>query len=360
MINDINSIVNSGKLPPVLLIFGEEEFLIEEALNSIIKLSVTNEFDKYNFDKLDARESDLKSILDIASSYPMMGDKRTVIVNHFDELFSGRTSKKIVENSPLTRYLNSPVESTFLILIANYDGINGLNEMLNNPSKKSQGEKLRTSAKYPYGLILEKHKWLEFPKIYESSYPRWIESRVKSLGKTISNDALEALITQTSASLRELANETDKLVIYSGPRKEIIIDDVLALTGSTRVYNVFELQKAIGRRDVKLSVNIIEKMLSSDRQEMLIITMLTRYFSILWKLSEEQKKVSNQYELAKSVGVSAYFLPEYKQALTLYGAANVENAFFALCEADTMLKSGTSSRMMIMNKLIYDIIDGKR
>ena len=121
---------------------------------------------------------------------------------------------------------------------------------------------------------------------------------------------------------------------------------------------------ASGRRKTKTTrVGICwactRKALSTDRQEMLIIVMLTRYFSVLWKLLEIPRAGKNNFQIAGTVGVSPFFVPEYLAAIKRYKPEELNNAFHALLEADTQIKSTSGSSMYIMQKMMISIIEGK-
>ena len=98
-------------------------------------------------------------------------------------------------------------------------------------------------------------------------------------------------------------------------------------------------------------------MLAADRQEMLIITMLTRFFTVLWKLSDEPATGKNHFQLAGAVGINPYFVAEYLSALKKYKPEELDRAFIALAEADSQLKSTGGSSIMILQKMLLSIID---
>lgn len=358
MIDKIDGIFKKERLPAVLLLFGEEDFLLEDSLKRLIKKLETSSKPTFSIDIFDGADISQNDLVSVCASYPMLTDYRAVTVRHFDKMFSGRTGKKQEEKSALAKYLKNPSESAILILEADEDSLNGLAAMHRGSAQKEKAEKKISSAKFPYNIILANHEWLEFPKVYESDFASFITSRFKREGKTISEEAIELLIAQTPPSLRDLASEIDKLCLFVGDKNTVTVDDVHSLVGATRNYNVFELQKAVGERNIKKSLNIVEKMLIADRQEMLIITMLTRYFVALWKLYEEKQKNSNQYKLAASAGVNPYFVNEYLEALKKYNAKELDNALSALCQADYKLKSSSSNSLLIMQTMLLRIIDG--
>lgn len=346
MIESIDEIIKSGNTPSVLLMFGEEELLIEESLHRLIKHLCPTENDLYNFDSVSADEVTQDVAANICAAFPMMGDRRVVVVKNFDKYFSGR-AKKADKASPMTRYILNPSPSTVLILIAELDGYSG---------KQKDKSKKFESAKPPFNTIFEKHEWIEFSKIYESNYSSWVVQRVKKAGKLISPEAAELLVAQNPPSLRDLSNEIQKLCIYADSKKEISLDDVTAVSGSSRSHNVFELQKAVGDRNLKKSLTILTSMLAHERQEMLIITMLTRYFKIIWKIVEESAKYSQNAQIAGAVGVSPYFVGEYINASKKYRPSEINDVFVSLCEADFLLKSSGGDSLFIMQNLLNKIM----
>jgi DNA polymerase III subunit delta len=357
MTQDIEYFISHKKFPPVLLMFGEEDFLLEEAFSSLISSIVDSEESKYNFDVFDGENSNIKDILDVCTSYPFIGDRRTVVVKNFQSIYPlERTKKGKKDLSTFQKYLESPNESTTLIITAELDKLNGITNDLQNAKKKDAAQKKLNSLNFPYNILFTNHKWVEFPKIYESELSKWIKKRVAFHEKEIDQLAVEFLLAQSSPSLRELNNEIEKVVIYISGRKKITLEDMNYLIGASRQFNVFELQKAVGERSLPKSLKILENMLAYSRQEMLIITMLTRYFVILWKLLEEKEQSNNNYTLAGAVGVSPFFIPEYLASLSKYKPEDLDKALKALTETDELLKSSSTDSLYLLQKMIINII----
>lgn len=357
MIESVDQIIQSGNVPPILFIFGEEDFLIEESLAKLIAYLLPTEHSRYDFDMLDGDDTSQNIIVSKASSYPMANDRRVVVVRRVEKLFTSR-SKKPDKNSPISSYLKNPSPSTVLIFVSNTDAFTGISAGLKGKNI-DKAKKQIENAKFPYNEILSKYEWIEFPKIWESNLPSWISQRVKSYGKTISQDAVELLFAQTPPSLRDLSNEIEKICLFIQDQKNISVEDVGKIAGSSRSNNVFELQNAVGERNLKKSLTILYNMLASEKQEMLIITMLTRYFLAVWKLQEAAAATNNNSELAGKVGVNPFFLKDYRAAASKYSPTMVNNAIIALCDADLELKSSGFDNLLTMQNLLTKIIQGK-
>ena len=94
-----------GKIEPLYFLFGDEEFLIDEALEQIIDRAVDKSTVSFNFDLLHGTEVTLQEIVERASAYPLMADRRVVVVRDIDRTFSLRG--KPDPTSPFVRYITS-------------------------------------------------------------------------------------------------------------------------------------------------------------------------------------------------------------------------------------------------------------
>jgi DNA polymerase-3 subunit delta len=115
------------------------------------------------------------------------------------------------------------------------------------------------------------------------------------------------------------------------------------------------LQKALGAGNTAKSIEIVHHMLNNDGNAIMIISMLLRYFSALFRLQDAQGQGGNPYEIAKIVGINAYFLPEYQSALRNYPPMKLARAFYLLRNADLTLKTSSQSPIIILQKVIVGL-----
>ena len=334
-----------NNLPPILLLFGEEEFLIDEALTYITEKIIPKVSDPSDRDMLSPDNADLNRILEAVRSFPFLSQKRCVIVRNFEKYFSNAASSKNGAKTPFGHYLLSPQPSTFLVLTGEIPALKGVSKSKKIPDK------------FPYNILLEKHTWIEYRKVWESNFPAWIKSHLKQTGLTISDDAVQMIISNCNPTLRDIKNELDKLTIYTEGKNAVTADDVTRSIGVSRQYNVFELQKAIEHFDLAKSIFILQNILSSGSSEMLILSILTRFFTALWKLSDSEAiTMQNKNTIAKSIGVSPFFINDYVAALKLFGIRRVDRAFSLLCEADRAIKTGQCDGKTAMETLIVQLL----
>src|SRR3990172_3743787 len=108
LINDLKQ----GKILPLYLFFGEEEFLIQEALDLIIKQVVEPGARDFNFNVVYCRETAVSEIVNLAQTLPFMSKHRLVIAKEIDAF-------KAADLEALIPYLNDPSPSTCRVMLPN-------------------------------------------------------------------------------------------------------------------------------------------------------------------------------------------------------------------------------------------------
>ncbi len=360
LIESVAGLLRANPFPRVIFLFGEEEFLVEETAESVLAAARSRGVSDVDIELLDGDDTSADDLVRRAQAFPMASAERVIMVRRFDRIPFGRKSN--AEHSLFGRYLQSPALTTVLVLLASGDSrsiadeLKGLAKALSNPKQQTQAKEKLAKLRFPYRALLADAAWMEFPRLHERQIPEWIVRRFKSHGYECAVDVAEYLTLQVGTSLRDLANEMSKVILYVGGRKRISIEDVLAVAGASRVYNVFELQKAIGERDTPRALKILHYMVRTERQDLLIVTMLARYFSILWRLGELHATTSNTAELGRALKISPFYVPEYLAALKNYSPAQIEHALEVLHSADVRLKSSSLDTLTVLENALLAIM----
>jgi len=191
----------------------------------------------------------------------------------------------------------------------------------------------------------------------EYSYPKWALSEFKKAGREIEPGVVELLLAHTNLNLREIYQEIQKVLLYTKNKDMVGTDDIASSLGTSRIYNVFELQKAVGARNLARSIEIMQKMLENEKQEVLIVTILSRFFVALWKLDEVIQKNNNQFVIASTVGINPYFVNEYSDSLRRYNPKEVEKAINLLTVIDEKLKSSQTSPKYLLEEFFVQMMN---
>jgi DNA polymerase III subunit delta len=314
--DDLAAAFRQRKFDPLYLFYGEEDFLMDELQALLIKNALQPHERDFNFDRFFGPEADVKQVLSACASYPMMAERRVVVVTSFDQL---------ADNRDFTRYA-SQLNPTAVVLLLCRGKVN--------------------LSTHPYRALKAHGTAVEFSPPRDKEMPTWLARRAKTLGLDVRPPAAQMLADEVGTDLRVAAGELEKLKTYLGERTTVTEDDVLAVAGQLREYNIFELQRALGQNDRARAMSIVSRMLdqASNRtgEAIRIVTTLSWYLQKLRHLADIQSLRPSDSEVARHIGVRPYFVGEYRSAVRQLGPAGIRRALRALLVADYELKAGSN------------------
>jgi DNA polymerase III subunit delta len=316
---------------PLYLLYGEERFLIEEAQRVLLEHALQPHEKDFNLDIVYGAEADAQDVLSLCTGYPMMAERRVVLVRDFDKLKNNRLFQS---------YAQSPNPSAVVMLVCT-----------GKPNM----------AQHPYRALREAGAAIEMKPLNETKLAGWIEERASGYGYRIEHGAVQMLIENVGRDLKAGVGELEKLITYVGERREIVQEDVIRASGRTREYNVFELQKAVGEMRYADASRIAGRMLQQASnptgEALMIVTVLSGYFVKLWKLTALKAKGASEREMASGIGVPPYYLKEYLFGLKRHGPDAIAGAFVPLLAADFELKGGsTRDERLVLALLLRSLI----
>ena len=262
-----------------------------------------------------------------------MANHQVIIVKEAQNL------KKIEE---LTSYLEKPTLSTILVFCYKYK----------TPDKRTSFVK-----------TLEKHAvYFESAKLRDYQIPAWVERYLMEKGARIEPSANAMLAEYLGTDLHKIANELDKLIIAL-PDKKLVITAALVekYIGISKDYNSFELQKAIGERNILKANTIVvyfaNKPKTKDSQFNVISASLLSFFIKL--LTFHYLGDKSKANVASALKVNPYFVKDYEIAASKYSIGKVVNVISLLRIYDLKSKgfgdAGTDHGELL-KELVYKIL----
>jgi len=129
--------------------------------------------------------------------------------------------------------------------------------------------------------------------------------------------------------------------------------------GVSKEYNIFELQKAVIRKDTLLANRIVNYFEANTRKNPMIpvVAFLYSFFSKL--LAASQCPDKSDKGLVSALKISPYAAKDYVYALRQYSPDKIIHTISSLREADLKLKgvnSGSDTEGQILRELIYKIV----
>jgi len=196
----------------------------------------------------------------------------------------------------------------------------------------------------------------ESKKLYSNQVPAWIESYCKEQGLSPDADAVEVLHEYIGNDLPRLANEIEKLKIGLRGTKKITAGAVYDNIGVSREYNLFELQKVIGMKDL-VSTEIIVRNLTANMRTNPLVMVIGIFFSYFSKLLIVRSLPgASDQELAQALNQhSTYFVREYKAAAGKYPVTALEKIIEIIRTYDLKSK-GIGSRNVEDSALLREMV----
>ncbi|HQF00790.1 MAG: DNA polymerase III subunit delta [Bacteroidales bacterium] len=325
--------INRKIFYPIYFLTGEEPHFIDK-ISKLIETTVLSE-DEKEFNQIIVYGRDIlpNQIIQMAREYPVFGNYRVIIVREAQDI------KQIEKDKLLLAYLEKPVPTTLLVFDYKYKKVDG-----------------RTSF---VQLLKKNGVFFESKKLYDNQIPKWIEGTIRGMGYQINPQAMMLLSENLGTDLSKIENELKKLVINIDKNTEITPDIVEKNIGISKDFNIFELQKALGERNIYKANQIINFFASNpkDNSVVFVIVMLFNYFKRL--LIYHTLKDKSDKNVASKFGINPYFVREIRIASSRYNIAKLRSIISILREYDQKAKGVETAPIEdgeLMKEMIYKIL----
>lgn len=319
--------IKSGNAKPIYFLMGEEPYYID-AIAKFVEENVLPEDQKgFNQMVLYGRDVTVDEIVSSAKRYPMMAEKQVLIVKEAQDL------SRTIEN--LAPYVENPQPSTLLVLCYKY--------------KKLDGRKALSKALKKKGMLFESKP------LYENQVPDWIKKVLAAKGLTITQKASQMLVEFLGTDLSKINNELEKLQLVLKPGQQITPEVVEENIGISKDYNNFELQKAIGERDVKKAFSIIQYFSQNPRSNPPMVTTALLYSFFSKVLTYHA--LPNKANAARELGVHPFFLKDYELAARNIPMRKASEAISVLRDIDLKSK-GVGAANLPLDDLLKEMLIG--
>lgn len=331
---DFNQIIESIKKKvyyPVYFLMGEEPYYIDEITNYIASNVLTNDEKEFNQTVVYGKDTDEETIISYAKRFPMMANYQVVIV---------KEAQNLDEIEKLQTYIENPLSSTILVICYKYKTI----------------DKRKLFAK----ALQKKSVLFESKSLYPNQIPDWVNAYVKSQGYKINPQATQLLSENIGNDLTRITSEVKKLIINLPDSKEITLDDIERNIGISKEFNVFELQNALGKKQVLKANRIITYFVQNPKENPIVQVLIIIYgFFTKVLLYHTIINKSDKKEVAATLSVNPFFVDDYRVASQSYSIQKLTRIFSYLREADMKSKGVnmiTKNDDAIFKELIYKIL----
>lgn len=319
--------IKAGNIKPIYFFMGDEPYYIDK-LTEFIEQNILQEHERdFNQTILYGRDVTMEDVVGNAKRYPMMADRQVVVVREAQEL--SRTIDK------LESYAENPQPTTVLVFAYKYKTLD----------KRKKITKLLDKV----GVVYESKK------MYENQVGDWIKRVLSGQGYSIEPKAAAILVEFLGTDLSKINNELEKLKIILPKGHTFTPKDIEENIGFSKDYNNFELRKAIGEKDQFKAYKIIDHFSQNPKDNPLVVTtgLVFGFFSQL--LQYHGLKDKSQFNAAKVLKVSPYFVKDYEVAFRNYPMKKVSAIVAALRDIDVKSK-GVGASSMTQHDLLKEML----
>ncbi len=316
---------------PVYFLAGEEPYYID-LITNYIEENVLPEAEKdFNYMVLYGEDTSIPVIIETSRRFPMMSNHQVIIVKE------AQTLKKIDD---LAFYIEKPLLSTILVFNYKY-------KVLDKRTKL-------------YKLIVNNAVYFESNRLRDYQVPPWIERYLMLKGIKTEPNASAMLTEYLGTDLHKIVNELDKLLINLPAGRPVITTGLIEKNiGISKDYNNFELQKAVGEKNI-LKANMIVHYFAGNSRDNPITLTISSLFSYFTKvLTYHYLTDKSKNNVASVLKINPFFVKDYETTAAKYSVKKTVEIIGLLRTYDMKSKGFgdlSSTPGDLLKELVYKIL----
>ena len=362
--------VQSEKLRPGYVFIGDEAFHYERCRRALLaKFLPTDErgdsggLREFCLHDLDLAEASIFEVLDRAQSPSLMAPFQLLFVRGVKALY-GRGAKK-EEFAAIDAYFRSPNPAALVLFVADHIRIPADVRRMDYEDK-TRYERIRETLGEWCGTV-------ELARADEEDAMRWLAAEAKRAGRQLEPEAARALADVLGADMLAIANEWEKLLLYTsgrgngstagaGSEAAITLADVETMVLGAKQRSLYELTDAISRKEPARALALLDGLLNANDggEDAAIghLYMLARTFRQMLVIVEKNVRDSRAVWSALWQG----FRPPpfavddlIRQARRYRNRGELMAAIRAVARADGELRSSPVDKKLVLERLVLEL-----
>ena len=307
------------------LLYGTNNFLIEETINNFFKSKFSKNL--YSYDENEILENHNRFLEDLLNESFFEHDRLIIINRGTDKI------KNIIEE-----LLEKNIKDLTIVIKS---------ELLEKKSK------LRN--------FFEKSNKLIITPFYEDDYQTLLnltqnffrENKIK-----ISTQSINYILEKTKGNRIILTNELKKIKNFSQNKLSIELDDLIKITNSAENYKISELTDQCLARNKSKTINILNQNNSSVEENILILKSFLFKLKRLKKIKDEIKKNKNHDQVISSFKPPIFWKDKdmIKKQLINMSSKDIKVLIKKVNDLELLIKKNSSVSNEITNNFVFETI----
>lgn len=306
------------------------DFLLSRAVDAIMAKVVDSNPKDMNFSSFIGGEAKLEEVIAVAQTYPMMRERRLIIVKDAQNFRSGDWDFAF-------RYLENPSPLTCLVFIGEHF-----------PTRNKGGEKARQA-------LFESATAVSFKPFRNTrELAPFFTAELRKRKVKMTPDAKALLFDMIGADLTQLLQTLDKIMLYIGDGGEITASDVAECVAQTKAANVYALMDALAERRLALALNELKSILTNatTTDEMMLMGSLNWLYSDLKTFREALDKGLSRAEIKKTTPGNAWAVEKRLNQAGRLSSKQVALMMDALHDCDKALHEARTPNHVLFERFV--------
>lgn len=277
----------------------------------LLEKYTTAEWRGFNVDFISALADPVQPALSRLHTPPMMDQQRVVFINDAQAI-------KEPALTLLKNYIQNPSRYSYLVL---------------------EAEEMDSKAAL-HKLITKHGAVIDFIPLRGPMLVKWVDNYIRRSGYSAELSVIQKLVDLTGGNLYAVTNELAKLFTYlsGGSGREITQELIAELTIRSRQNTVFELTDAIGRKQRKKALLLLQHLIRDGEDPLGILAMMARHFRQLLMVKEMINHKASTREILSRTQIRDFLLEEFMRQAKNFTDEEAVRSYRRMAEADGLFK----------------------
>lgn len=328
-LKDFHSRLSKGDIPGAYVFAGGGEEDYQDAINRLKAAIVDPAYESFNYSFYSGSENGADDVLASVRTRAMGRGGRLVVLRDPKALSKG-------DQKAIIAYLDNPEAGNCLVIISE------------EPDRSLPLVRKADEAKIMVNLRL----------------PPWakrrtaIEEYLKEHGIRASEDVLSAVESSLPDDRGIMRRELEKIILYLGDKKELLLDDLGDLLVDRSSEGIFEMAEYLRRGDRAGAIRIIDKLLETGEAPGKIIGFLARQYRMMLMARELSSTGGDASRFGELKGLPPKVLKSLVAASLNLDSNEILEALVDLRTADRLLKTTSLTPSFVIEALLAGLLPG--
>ena len=327
-----NKLINEPDTLSLVLLYGEEQYLIDGALKTAKKKFISEGGDTVDFNLIDTRSDDdftFAKLEEMASMPPWMSERRLIIIKQ-----SGITGKDVDEKD-LEVLKNIPSSSVVIFV-----------------EDTADAKRKIFKAFVQYGTVVQ------MSVMEEDDIRLRVSKMFAKYNLAVDSNAADSLISRCGSDMLSISGEVAKIALYCqnagfGRVDEVIIEDCCRPDLNSRIFDIMD---ACGARNSAKALGALNNLILTREP---VITIRVQVINHLKRLIMA-KEIGNAKKMAISLKMNEFYASKLIGQANSFSMNRLISTYLAACQSDSDVKHGLIDERYALEIILVKASTGER